>query len=177
MTISTMTTVSQRIWRGWQDPGLPVGAYIASQFVIGDASGGAQIVFFDFAGEGEPVSGRFYNIEQFDSHHNGLADIFGSLQSSNWESIGPTFLTDRIWNISYFGDGVTDSGLSNGNSPPMPLFLGQPQPNPDLASSVSVRIANTLNRTLVAMIQGYIWEPRSVNVEGGLRRPIEALYG
>jgi len=172
-----MTTVSQRIWRGWDDPGLPVGAYLASQFVVGDASGGAEIVFFDFAGEGEPVSGRFYNIEQITAHHNGAATVGASLQSSNWESIGPTFLSDRIWSAALTTDGITDSGLSYANLPPMPIFLGQPQPDPDLPSSVSFRIANVLNRTLTAQIQGYIWEPRSVNVEGGLRRPREALYG
>jgi len=177
MTISAMTTVTPRLWRGWDDPGLPVGAYIASQFVVGDAGGGAMIVFFDFAGEGEPVSGRFYNIEQITSHHNSAANVGGSMQSSNWESIGPTFLSDRIWATNYTTDGITDTGLSYERLPPMPIFLGKPQPDPDLPSSFSFRIPNVLNQTLTAMIQGYIWEPRSVNVEGGLRRPVEALYG
>jgi len=177
MTISVSVTIQQRLWRGWADPGLPVGAYIASQVVTGDASGGNQIIFFDFAGEGDPVSGRFYNIEQISSHHTDNADIDGVMIATNWESIGLTGLVNRIWAIRYTSSATGDSGLDGSRLPKLPIFLGQPQPVPDLASTFEFRIPNVLNRPLAAQIQGYIWEPRSVSVDGGLRRPIEALYG
>lgn len=178
MTISAQVTITQRLWRGWDDPGLPVGAYIASQTVTGDASGGTQIVFFDFAGEGDPVSGRYYNVEQLTAHHSDAATVEGTMRAINWESVGPTGLADRIWSLSFITDGVGDSGLNYSRiSGIFPVFLGQPQPVPALASTLDVRIANSLNRVLFAQIQGYIWEPRSNMVDGGLRRPVEALYG
>lgn len=177
MTISASFTVTPRMWRGWNDPGLPVGAYIASGTVTGDASAGSQIIFFDFAIEGEPVSGRFYNIEQVSAHHSDNSDRGGSMRATNWESVGPTGLADRLWATLYRANAISDAPLSFEQFPQLPIFLGQPQPVPDLNSSVSFEILNTLNRVLFAQIQGYIWEPRSVMVNGGLRRPVEALYG
>ncbi len=177
MTIFAETTVRQRLWRGWQDPGLPVGAYIASITVTGDASGGSEFIDFNFAGEGEPVSGRFYNIEQVSSHVAPAASAVGSMTAINWESVGPTGLADRVWLLSWITDGVTAGAMDSQHNPKIPVFLGQPQPIPDLASVVRFLTINVLNRVLFAQIQGYIWQPRSVSVDGGLRRPVEALYG
>lgn len=177
MSITASVTITPRVWRGWLDPGLPIGAYIASQTVTGDVSGGDQIVFFDFALEGLPVSGRYYNLEQLTSHFSDDATVAGSMRAINWESVGPTGLADRQWATIYQGDGVTDAQLSAQTLPKFPVFLGQAQAIPDLRTTLELRIANVLNRVLFVQIQGYIWEPRSILVDGGLRRPFEALYG
>jgi len=176
MTISTLFTITQRVWRGWRDPGLPVGAYIAATTVQGDASGGRQLVIFQYALEGDPVSGRYYNIEQLTSHISTFTAINGGLTATNWESVGPTGLADRVWALRYETDDVNLAALAE-RQPQVPVFLGTPQPVPALASQVSIGIPNVLNRVLFAQIQGYIWEARSVNVDGGLRRPVESLYG
>jgi len=60
---------------------------------------------------------------------------------------------------------------------PLPLFLGGAAPVPALAAQVEVGTNNVNMATLLVTIQGYIWEPRSVQAEGGLRRPIDSLYG
>lgn len=177
MTIIGSISITQRLWRGWQDPGFPIGAYIASQTVTGDASGGNAIVRFAFSGEGDPVSGRYYNIEQVTCHHSDASSVVGAMAAVNWESIGPTGLADRLWKLALTSSGTGDSPLDLGNFGQLPVFLGQPQPIPDLSSEVEFRIVNVLNRVLFAQIQGYIWEPRSNLVNGGLRRPADALYG
>jgi len=177
MTIVAETTISPRLWRGYADPGLPIGAYIGSQTVTGDASGGSELVDFVFALEGAPVSGRYYNIEQITAHTSDAVSVGGSIVATNWETVGPTGLADRVWACNYVTDGLSDAGLSFERLPELPIFLGLAQPVPDLATIVRFRLINTLNRVLFAQIQGYIWEPRSSLVDGGLRRPIEALYG
>jgi len=178
MTITAAFTITQRLWRGWDDPGLPVGAYIGAQTVTGDASGGTERVDFDFAGEGEPVSGRYYNVEQITSHHTDAASVAGAMVAVNWESVGPTGLANREWPLTFQSDTVGDAQLIQvGANDVVPLFLGIPQAVPALATILSFRIPNVLNRVLFATIQGYIWEARSTMVDGGLRRPFEALYG
>jgi len=177
MTVTALFTIKQRTWRGWDDPGLPVGAYIAAQTVAGDASGGNAVIFFEYALEGAPVSGFFYNVEQITAHTTDAATSTGSLRATNWESIGPTGLADRQWHLVLATDGATDAQLLYTDLPKFPIFLGQPQAVPALATSLEFRIPNVLNRVLLATVQGYIWHPRSVQVDGGLRRPIEALYG
>ncbi len=180
MSIEGAVTISQRLWRGWQDPGLPVGAYIGAVDVTGDASGGVEFVTFNFVGEGEPVSGRYYNIEQITTHFAAAISAQGSLVALNWDDVGASALSDRNWSISYVSDGIGAAGIASGGfaiGGRMPLFLGQPQRNPLVGSAVFIQIANVLGRVLSGTIQGYIWEPRSAMVNGGLRRPVEALYG
>lgn len=180
MSIEGLTTITQRLWRGWDDPGLPVGAYIGAQDVTGDASGGVEFVTFRFLGEGAPLSGRYYNIEQITTHYAAAVSGAGSLVALNWDDVGASPLSDRNWAIAYQSDGIGAAGLATGGwatGGRMPLFLGQPQSNPLVGTSVFIQIANVLGRVLSATIQGYIWEPRSAMVNGGLRRPVEALYG
>jgi len=178
MTIIASFTIQQRLWRGWSDPGLPVGAYIGATTVTGDASGGTERIDFDFAGEGEPVSGRYYNVEMMTSHHTDAVTTVGSLVAVNWEAVGPTGLADRRWPLAWVSDGDSNSELSQLNSILVfPFFLGKPQAVPALSTTLSFRQDNVLNRVMFATIQGYIWEPRSNLVEGGLRRPVESVYG
>jgi len=177
MTITASVTIVPRLWRGWLDPGLPVGAYIASITVTGDASGGTQRIAFEFAGEGAPVSGRYYNIEQLTAHTSTNLSVIGNMTATNWESVGPTGLAARLWALSFVADGIAQAPLIDSGTPSLPLFLGQPQPVPALASDIVIQINNVNTRVLFAQIQGFIWEPRSALVNGGLRRPVEALYG
>jgi len=179
MTITLATGIAQRIWRGYDDPGLPVGMYLALSSVTGDMSGGSMNISFRFRGEGQPISGRFYNVEQLEVNRTG-APIAGNLASVNFsDSVGPTGLInwERRLSLSVLG-GVLVNGLNLGESGiTLPLFLGTPEANVDLAGELIVGFANTDGLVLAAGIQGYIWEGRSVMAEGGLRRPVDSLYG
>ena len=177
MTIAVSNAISIRPWRGYDDPGLPVGMYFAQNAVTGDASGGDMVILFEFKGEGEPVSGRFFNVEQINIFHSSGTSKSGHIQALNWETIGPVGLVNRHWRFELEPDLSGASAMTDQIYFPLPLFLGSVAPVASLAADLQVAIDNIDLTSLVATIQGYIWEPRSVQAEGGLRRPVDSLYG
>jgi len=176
MSITARFTVFQRPWKGYSDRGLPVGQWIAQGTVQGDASGGGQQVFFVFKPEGDPLGARFYNIEQVEAHGTRSdADLDSGLVIENFDIVGPTGLVSRLYHVQMTTDGIADSGMISGQLR-LPIFLGRPQ-LVDLPAQISLRTPNLLNEVLFFTAQGYIWEPRSLLQDGGLRRPIDSLYG
>lgn len=176
MTVTAINSISPRPWRGYDDPGLPVGMYFAQNAVTGDASGGLMNVFFTFKGEGEPVSGRFYNLEQINIFHSDPAAKVGRVVVSNFETLGPVGLVNRQRKFNLTSN-ASVSAMGDLLYFPLPWFLGSVAPVVSLAADLQVGILNVDLTSLVVSIQGYIWEPRSVQAEGGLRRPVDSLYG
>lgn len=177
MTVSISTHVQQRPWRGYDDPGLPVGMYIAQNAVTGDASGGDMSVIFEFRGEGSAASGRFFNIEQIECHHSVSTTKSLAMQAVNWDLVGPAGLVNREWEAQLANNSNSIAAMTTSRQFPLPIFLGITAPVPSLAAQVILSIDNVDLTSLVATIQGYIWEPRSVLSQGGLRRPVDSLYG
>jgi len=177
VTISVSNAISIRPWRGYDDPGLPVGMYFAQNSVVGDASGGDSIIFFEFKGEGEPVSGRFFSLEQYNVFHSATASKSGHLVLNNWETIGPVGLVNRQYKWRLESNLNDVSALGELQYVPLPLFLGSVAPIASLAATLEFGTDNIDLSSLTVTIQGYIWEPRSVQAEGGLRRPVDSLYG
>lgn len=175
MSVVADFPVIQRPWAGYDDPGLPVGMWIAQGTVSGDMTGGDASVVFVFKPAGNPLGGRFYNIEQLEVHTTNASVNEGGLLFNNFEIVGTTGLVNRLTHLSLESDGITDAGLIPGDLQ-LPIFIGRPQ-LVDLEAAVQVRLANTTIEVLFATIQGYIWEPRSLLVAGGLRRPPDSLYG
>lgn len=177
MAVISQVRVLQRIWRGYDDPGLPVGMWVSSTSVLGDASGGNISIEVIFRGANQAVTGRFYNIEQIAVVKTGMA-ASGGIQYLNFEEPGPTGLVnfeDRLRldpAVGQFGQALTPS-----NSVRLPVFLGSTQAVPGIATVVAISFLNAIGETLAARLQGYIWEARSVMAEGGLRRPLDSLYG
>jgi len=177
VTVSVANAIALRPWRGYDDPGLPVGMYFAQNAVTGDASGGDMIVFFRFKGEGDPVSGRFFNLEQINIFHSVTTAKPAHVVANNWETIGPVGLVNRQWKLELANNANGVSAIGERSHLPLPLFLGSAAPVPSLTTDLEVGIDNVDLSSLVVTIQGYIWEPRSVQAEGGLRRPVDSLYG
>jgi len=177
MTVSVANAISIRPWRGYDDPGLPVGMYFAQNAVTGDASGGDMLILFEFKGEGNPVSGRFFNVEQINIFHSASASKDGHIVANNWETIGPVGLVNRQWHFTLETNANDVSAMNHDQYFPLPLFLGSVAPVASLAADLEIGINNVDLTSLVASIQGYIWEPRSIQAEGGLRRPVDSLYG
>ncbi len=177
MTVAVTNAISIRPWRGYDDPGLPVGMYIAQNAVTGDASGGNMTVIFIFKPEGEPVSGRFFSIEQFDAHHSSAGLFTGFAVANNFETLGPVGLVNRQWRyvVSDNRNGV--GALNSDIYMPLPLFLGSAAPVASLSAQFEVGVDNIDLSSYVVTIQGYIWEARSIQAPGGLRRPVDSLYG
>lgn len=177
MSVVVSNIVSIRPWRGYDDPGLPVGMYFAQNAVTGDASGGGQTIIFVFKGEAEPVSGRFFNIEQINAIHTDTTLTQCSLLANNWETIGPVGLVNRQWRFEVEGNNNGVAAMTDQVHLLLPLFLGSAAPLRDLSSQLEFRHTNIDLSSWIVTIQGYIWEPRSVQAEGGLRRPVDSLYG
>ena len=177
MTVSVINGISIRPWRGYDDPGLPVGMYFAQNAVTGDASGGDMSVIFQFKGEAEPVSGRFFNLEQFNVFHSDITEQAGALTAVNWETIGPVGLVNRQWRFELQNNSNGVSAINNEIYIPLPIFFGSVAPVAELAAQIILSVDNINLTSLVATIQGYIWESRSIQAAGGLRRPVDSLYG
>lgn len=177
MTISVSDTIVPRPWRGYDDPGLPVGMYFAQNAVTGDMTGGDMIVFFLFKAEAEPVSGRFFNIEQINVFHSDTATKSAHVSANNWESVSPAGLVNRQWKLQLITNANDVAAMGHQLYFPLPLFLGQAAPVRDLECQVEVGVDNVTVSSLVVSIQGYIWEPRGMLAPGGLRRPVDSLYG
>jgi len=176
VTISVQTHVQQRPWRGYDDPGLPVGMYVAQNAVTADASGGRMTVIFNFRNEGSAASGRYYNIEQIEAQHTGGSAVNVFLIAVNWDLVGPAGLINREWAARTRNGASGLSALSTDTVFPVPIFLGITSPVASLAAQLQIGTDNTNGTAFTTTIQGYIWEARSVLSEGGLRRPMDSLY-
>ena len=182
MSVIVDAPVVPRMWRGWDDPSYPVGAYIANGVLIGDATGGTMQVNFPFKFEAAPADGRFYNIEQISAFVAGLAlspAISGFIRVISFETLGPFVIGERQYRFLIEENlPLSSAGF---DFPPMPLFLGQSSrltAGSIAFSHLQIGTANLNLSVLSVDIQGYIWEARSIlSAEGGLKRPADALYG
>jgi len=176
MSVVTLTIPVQRPWRGYDDPGLPVGMWVSQGVVTGDASAGQMAITTVFRPEGARVSGRFFNVEQVEaqispSNSNGVFFFLADM-----DTVGDTVMVDRQWG------GILASNSSVGilrheRLPPLPWFLGAPRRDTgSFSSQFQVGTPNVDLSTWLVTLQGYIWEPRSMMAQGGLRRPIDSLY-
>jgi len=178
VTAVTVTRVQQRPWRGYDDPGLPVGMYISQGVILGDLSGGDMQINIRFRNAGVAASGRFFNIEQLEiSVTSELSATPGFLNFVNFELSGTTGLVNRAHRFILTSTAGAISALDFSEAPRLPIFLGITSPIPALDADVIIGIDNIDGETLTATMQGYIWEPRSVMALGGLRRPVDSLYG
>ena len=178
MSIFATAPIIPRLWRGYDDPGLPVGNYISHQVVVGDLSGGVMEIQFQFKTTGSGGSGRLFNVEQINVHRTVASSLTGYFKAVGWESVSGFVVGERIWPMSLIAISIDGTAAADALSlPRYPLFLGQTRQEVAINSDFEVATVNTNTIVLQAVIQGYIWEPRSIMAQGGLRRPLEALYG
>lgn len=177
MSVSGFATIVPRMWRGFENPSYPVGAWIANFVVIGDVSGGVMQVIFPFKEDGQLVSGRFYNIEQMSTFVSTIAGapFNGFIRVLGFETLGPFIIGERNWRYDLVAASTVVS--AGQDFPPMPLFLGQSGRLEGTSSEMQIGTNNIPGTIFSVDVQGYIWEPRSVLAEGGLKRPVDVLYG
>lgn len=179
MAIIGQAGIRQRIWRGYDDPGLPVGMYVGWAQVTGDVSGGDSTVLLNYEpSELKPAQrpGRFYNIEQLEIFQSTLATDVGQLLLINWSVEIDAAFTNRQYTAQLTLNQGGDSALRIQDKLTRPIFLGQAAQR---GTTASVRyVSDNVDGTVIVLwCEGYIWEPRSVQSEGGLRRPADSLYG
>jgi len=175
MSVSQVVPVHFRPWRGYATSGLPTGMWIAQGTILGDAGGGQRSVIMRFKEEGDPLGGRFYNIEQIECHWTDAGVTGGSLTLTNFDILSSSGLVNREIILVARTDGVTTAGLVTGETR-LPIFVGRPT-LVGVSSQLEFATVNVDSDTFFATAQGYIWEPRSLLVDGGLRRPVDGLYG
>lgn len=175
MTVTASFPVLQRPWRGYEDPGLPVGMWISQGTILGDVSGGNQVVNLVFKEEGAPLGARFYNIEQLEVHESNVSTRNAGLVMQSFDIIGQTGLVNREIHLELDVNASSNSALT-GSAVRLPIFVGRPS-LVGITSQLQFRTVNIDGDTFFVTAQGYIWEPRSLLNDGGLRRPLDGLYG
>jgi len=151
--------------------------WFAQNSVTGDASGGDMLVLFEFKGEGNPVSGRFFNLEQLNVFSSDITSQSGHYVFNNFETLGPVGLVNRQYRFVLIDNANGFSALDGSEMVQFPIFMGSAAPVASLSADLEVGVDNIDLSSLVVTAQGYIWEPRSIQAEGGLRRPMDSLYG
>ena len=176
MAVTTNFRVEQLPFRGYDDPSLPSGAWVAHGLASGDGTGGNLEVGLLLQLSGDPLSSRLYNLEQVRAHdgagvaQNGLMFIqnLGHL-TANRPLPGRFYAFEMV--LGPPGAAATAFNVLN-----RPIFLGAPSAAGDVAALV-FRILNAAGQALVITAYGYIWEPRSILAPGGLQRPVNGLWG
>jgi len=175
VTVIGIAQIRQRLWRGYDDPGLPVGTYVGWVQVTGDASGGDNNGIITYEPEGQPLTGRFYNLERCEFQTTQAANLVVAVNLANFTPPVAGALMNRLLGLTVEFNDRSD-GASNINGLPRPVFLGQAQLS-NSPAQILFTSDNSDGDVIIAYVEGYIWEARSVQALGGLRRPLDSLYG
>lgn len=176
MSISAEVHIRNRPWRGYDDPGLPSGMWYAWVGVTGDSSGGDRIARILFETEATPLTGRHYSIEQLESHDERDTSITVAMFLIGCSQFIDGSLANRQYTVALVSNENEDAALQTGQMLPRPIFLGQ-RDQVDAAMTAQFHNANSDGNTFFVRLEGYIWEARSIQAPGGLRRPADSLYG
>jgi len=178
MAVTASEVMRRRLWRGYDDPGLPVGMWFSWVQSTGDVSGGDNTLIIEF----EPVeistglSGNFYNVEQLEITSTVNSNTDGLLSAINFAPRigGATFNRHLSTEIASNEGSVASIELADQLQ--HPWFLGGPV-LPTVTPSLRYTQDNNDGETVIFWAEGYIWSARSTQSEGGLRRPADSLYG
>lgn len=176
MSVTAEVNIRNRPWRGYDDPGLPIGMWYAWVNVTGDVSGGDRILRVLFETESSPLTGRHYSIEQLEYHdeedqsRNIAMFLLGCSQFIDGA------LQNRQYNVNIASNENEDAALPSAGGLPRPIFLGE-RDQVDAAMTAQFHNVNVDGKACFVRIEGYVWSGRSVQAPGGLRRPVDSLYG
>lgn len=176
MTVSADFRVETRPYSGYDDPGLPIAAYVASGEATGDASGGFVNLTFRFQiAEGANVTER-YNLEQLhvDVQTGTNTAVVMVLQGMDHIQFPFRPMARQEWTMILNSNGVADSSLPVSELAGLPIWMGMPVPGVD--AGVEFQFPNLDTVLFTASVQGYIWGPRSILAEGGPRRPPNGFF-
>ena len=172
----------RRIWRGYDDPGLPSGMWYGWVQGTGDVSGGSIILDVTLEpAEAGPVvpglSGVHYSLENIVVQSTFNSTTNGILRLINLTPPEAGALYTKQYTVGYSANEPGDAAMLIGTQLlQRPLFLGSRQ----LVSTVAAlrfEVDNTDAEVIVFWAEGYLWEARSISAPGGLRRPVDSLYG
>lgn len=175
MSIEVVEPIRLLPFKGYEDPGLPDAIWAVSATVSGDATGGQRTIDIAFDASGANLSGRLYNIEQYEAF-----DSEGTLKviRVQAENLGfPPFVLVQDWGIQMqvLSSSADVIAMVESTRQLSGVFLGR-QIDTVTAAFLSSRIANSNGDVFRVGAWGYMWSPRAINAPGGPRRPIDGLF-
>lgn len=172
MTIRTNFRTEMRPFTGYDDPALPVGAWVAQGSITGDVSGGfVQMTFLFQFGQQEHNS-QLYSVERayIEVGEAAVTDHVGFIQTRNMDRMAPGRALFQRWAIRTLTDGSNNSVSAFASQAGFPMWLGQPFAAL-LECGVEVQFENINLAGFACVLQGYVWGPRSIIAPGGPQRP------
>lgn len=175
MSVNVTGSIVKREFAGYLDPSLPLGIWQIQLGATGDGTGGDVLLDTQFNNINSPRDSQFYNLEHIMSKNSSVTARVARLNVINlgevWGSAVPTFPLSH----------VSESGLGEQSLPlsvtrDLPLWLGRQL---GAAATTTLRFAINNEDLIVYLINlgGYFWGPRSINAEGGPRRPSGGFFG
>lgn len=174
MSVFGTFRIDTRPYTGYQDPGLPIGSWIAQAGIAGDASGGILRMNFLIELEGGVRVSELYNIEQVSIDTSSANNRTFILATVNMDTLSPVRqASPQKWQLATaLATSTSESALELDKLTGLPLWLGAPAPDsPAGDKGFSLTMANIDLLLVASTFQGFIWGPRAVLAPGGPRRP------
>lgn len=176
MTVVGQQPAKQRLWRGYDDPGLPIGSWVAWIQATGDATGGDAFMQIIIEPEAQSVTGRYFNLEGLELFAETNTTTDAEITIIGFSELTDGAFANRRWTVNLESNSFGNAAMEIRELLPRPIFLGKKELG-DSASVVQAVIDNTDGRVSILRAEGYIWDARSNQARGGARRPVDALYG
>ena len=177
MSFGVSFRVDVRPYTGYDDPSLPIAAWISQGGVAGDASGGVLTMTFLFQRDDDARVTELFNLEQISIDTDANADDEFLLRTVNMDNLAQNRpASPQMWSLIVEGIPSVNMAALRDRSPALPLWIGAPnQDEGDVG--LRIQVTNTDLRLYAVTLQGYMWGPRSVLAPGGPRRPVGGLFG
>ncbi len=177
MSVAITARIDYRSGSAFADPGLPAGVWWGDAAIEGDASAGFASVQLLFQLSTVPFSARMFTLEAMGVTINAAVATVCRINTTNMGIlvVGRP-MTARPWIHAMLSDGITNSALPTG-LPTRPVWLGPPSDR-TLTSDLRADVPNPgAGVTLRFFASGFMWEPGALNAPGGVRRPLENIFG
>lgn len=178
MTVSAEFRVDVRPYSGYDDPSLPIAAWISQGGLAGDVSGGSIFMDFLFQRADDAQVTELFNLEQLSVDTSAESPSTFMLSTLTMDNLAPNRpASPQKWK----GDTSSVVSASSSATPLfnvtiLPLWLGAPN-KVEGNGGLRLQTVNTNGVLVAATLQGYMWGPRSVLAPGGPRRPVGGLFG
>jgi len=175
MTIVDEVIVERRGWGGLSDdPGLPIGMWIAAGAVVGDGSGGVRQLDVVF----QPATATslwslMVSLEQLNVQDDNNVATPVSMRANNLDNDSGF---NALWIFNVLAHATDGSAAMDLKSHQLPLFF--PGASNAIAEvGLRFNIVNADTKRMIVIAQGYIWDAAARSAPGGPRRPGGSVYG
>jgi len=177
VAVSGEFRVDVRPYSAYEDPGLPVAAYIAQAGLAGDASGGDLFIDFLFKRSDDEFVSELFNLELVSIDTTVETARNFMISTLNMDSLAPNRpASPQKWRVrtqAAPGGTAMDAAAPMNNQ--LPFWLGSPNRS-EGNGGLRFQTPNVDTILYAVTIQGYVWGPRSVLAPGGPRRPGTGLF-